>query len=226
MKTICISGIDTGVGKSIVTGLLAKYMLQQGWSVITCKPVQTGSSRPAEDLLVHRHLMGIGWSPDDRQGLTCPFCFSFPGSPHLAAKMAGSRIETAVIDEAISELAKRYDWLLIEGAGGLMVPLNRDYTMIDYIAKHEFPVVLVTSPRLGSINHTLLSLEALYSRKMKLGGLVYNLFEQGPREIAHDTLQVFSLALRQYNFADRILVLQDQRSSQEQPDWQNLLMDI
>lgn len=226
MNIFCVCGIDTGVGKTMVTGLLAKHLLDHGKSVITNKLVQTGCHGQADDILVHRQIMKIGWKLDDRQRLTCPYCFPFPCSPHLAAKLAGERINTSTLDRSINMLADRYEWLLIEGAGGLMVPLNREINQIDYFKENDFPVILVTSPRLGSINHTLLSLEALHTREMKLAGLVYNLFDQGPREIAHDTLQIFSEALTKYNFDDKIVVLHDQRSSNIEINWQPLFPDI
>ncbi len=226
MNIFCVCGIDTGVGKTMVTGLLAKHLLDIGKSVITKKLVQTGCHGQADDILVHRKLMGINWKLDDRQRLTCPYCFPFPCSPHLAAKLAGERIDTNTLDRSVNLLADRYEWLLMEGAGGLMVPLNRETTQIDYLKDGKYPIILVTSPRLGSINHTLLSLEALHSRGMELTGLVYNLFDQGPREIAHDTLQLFSEALIKYKFDDKIVVLHDQRTSDKEINWLPMFPDL
>ncbi len=226
MKIFCVCGIDTDIGKTMVTGLIAKHLLDHGKSVITQKLVQTGCQGQADDILMHRKIMGIDWKLDDRERLTCPYCFPFPGSPHLAAKLAGKHIDTNTLDRAINMLADRYDWLLIESAGGLMAPLTREITQIDYLKEDNFPVILVTSPRLGSINHTLLSLEALKTRGMKLAGLVYNLFDHEPREIAHDTLQIFSEALTKYNFEDRIVVLHDRRANQAEINWQPLFPDL
>ena len=82
-QPIAIGGIDTGVGKSIVSGLLARHLLDQGRVVITQKLVQTGCNGRPEDILLHRRLMGAGWHRLDEQRLTCPYCFPFPASPHL-----------------------------------------------------------------------------------------------------------------------------------------------
>ncbi len=220
MNIACVCGIDTGIGKSFATGLLAKYILEKGKTVTTKKLVQTGCHGQADDVLLHRELMEIGWSKADRQRLTCPYCFPFPCSPHLAAKLSGQRIESSLLDKATKKLSEQFEWLILEGAGGLMVPLNRDLTLIDYLSERKYPVILVTSPRLGSINHTLLSLEAIKSRGMELIGLVYNLFDKGPREIAHDTLQIFSESLQKYGFDDKIVVLDDQSSGIKQAEWQ------
>ena len=87
MTTLCICGIDTNIGKSVVTGLMARFLHEQGHKVITQKPVQTGCDGQSEDILTHRRLMETGWLEEDEQRLTCPYNFSFPGSPHLAAKL-------------------------------------------------------------------------------------------------------------------------------------------
>lgn len=84
-----VSGIDTDIGKTVATGVLAKQLLQQGKSVITQKPVQTGCKNIAEDIAVHRKIMGIPMQEADKQGLTMPEIFSYPASPHLAARLDG-----------------------------------------------------------------------------------------------------------------------------------------
>ncbi|GBE12008.1 ATP-dependent dethiobiotin synthetase BioD 1 [bacterium BMS3Bbin14] len=225
MPTLCLCGIDTGTGKSIATGLLARYLLQQGKTVQTQKLVQTGCTDRPGDILTHRRLMKKGWADEDEKGLTCPFCFPFPASPHLAAALAGRRIDAAVFRRTTIELEHHYEWLLIEGTGGLMVPLTEDLLFIDYLAERGYPLILVTTPRLGSINHTLLSLEAIRSRNLRLLGLVYNQFESGPAEIIRDSCRVFSRALKEYGFADRIVILPAETDHQE-VDWHPFLAPL
>jgi dethiobiotin synthetase len=207
MPTICICGIDTGIGKSYAAGLMARDLLYKGERVITQKVVQTGCAERSQDILIHRKLMEVGWLEVDEAKLTCPYCFSFPGSPHLAARLEGRAIDPSVITAAGERLRETYDWVLIEGAGGLLVPLTEDMTILDYIVSRKIPVILVTSSRLGSINHTLMSLEVLRSRKLELAGLVYNTFESSPPEIVKDSFNVFSRALHAYGFQDKIVVL-------------------
>lgn len=207
MPTLCLCGIDTGIGKSMATGLLARYLGEQGQRVITQKLVQTGCAGRAEDILLHRRLMECGWLEEDEAKLTCPYCFPFPGSPHLAARLAGITIDPDRISAATRTLEQRYEWVLLEGAGGLLVPLQEGITLLDYVAGQGYPLVLVTSPRLGSINHTLLSLEILRSRGLRLAGLIYNLFPGCPQEIVQDSLRLFSRALQELNFPETIVVL-------------------
>lgn len=173
-----ISGIDTGIGKTYATGYLAKLWNQQGIRTITQKLIQTGNSGISEDIEQHRQIMQMGWFPEDDSRLTMPEIFSYPASPHLAAKIDGRSVDFAKIAQATQQLAERYDAVLLEGAGGLMVPLTDSLLSIDYAAEKNFPVILVSSGRLGSINHTILSLEALRSRGMQLHALAYNLNDE------------------------------------------------
>jgi len=184
-SVIAISAIDTGVGKTFATGLLAKALLQQGRKVITQKIVQTGCNGIAEDILEHRRLMGIDVQDVDREGLTCPYVFRFPASPHLAARMEGKEIDLLQIRRATFALQKAYEVVLMEGVGGLLVPLATDLLFADYIASAGYGLLLVTTPRLGSINHTLLSIEACAKRGIALRGIIYNMVGEVNREVDH-----------------------------------------
>lgn len=186
-ETIFISGIDTDAGKSYVTGWLAKQYMDQGLSVITEKPIQTGNHEYSEDIEVHRRIMGIDMQPVDLDHTTAPIIFSYPASPHLAAKIDGAKVDISLIDAATERLKSLYDVVLIEGAGGLMVPQTDDMLTIDYPLTRHLPVALVTNGRLGSINHTILSLEALLTRGMRLHSLLYNTFFDNDKVIAADT---------------------------------------
>ena len=166
-----ISGIDTGIGKTYTTGYLAKLWNAQGKKTITQKLIQTGNSDISEDIEQHRKMMQMGWFPEDESKLTMPEIFTYPASPHLATKIDGREIDFQKIEDATQQLAHKYEVVLLEGAGGLMVPLTTELLTIDYLAEKKFPVILVSSGRLGSINHTLLSLEALKSRGLELYAL-------------------------------------------------------
>lgn len=171
-----ISGIDTDAGKSYCTAWLARRLAESGKRVITQKFIQTGNVGHSEDIDLHRRIMGSGYLPEDREGLTMPEIFSYPCSPHLAARIDHRPIDFQKIEQATDELARRYDIVLVEGAGGLMVPLTEEYLTIDYIADHRYPLLFVTSGRLGSINHTLLALEAIRQRSISLHTVLYNLY--------------------------------------------------
>lgn len=186
-----VSGIDTGIGKTYVTGFLARRWNKLGCRTITQKLIQTGNTGVSEDIELHRQLMGSDMMEEDNERLTMPEIYSYPCSPHLAAEIDKRPLDLKKIHLATLALSQRYDAVLLEGAGGLMVPLSRDFLTIDYISQHHYPVILVTSGRLGSINHTLLSLEAIASRNIHLHTLAYNLYEDrdGDDIIRNDTKQ-------------------------------------
>lgn len=197
-KVLCISGIDTDIGKSIVTGLMGRYLLEQGYNVITQKIAQTGCSGIAEDIRLHRRIMGIPLQTVDDRGLTCPYVFARPCSPHLAASLEGSEIDPQTITMATQQLARRYDIVLLEGVGGLMVPLRDDLLLVDYLGKLGYCHFLVSSPRLGSINHTLTALEVLQRRAMDVIGVGYNMFFADDHDIACDTRKTIVRYLQKY----------------------------
>lgn len=192
-----VSGIDTNIGKSYATGYLAREWNRQGIRTITQKFIQTGNVEISEDIELHRRIMGTGLLEADYQHLTMPEIFTYPCSPHLAAEIDRRPIEFGKIERTTQILSERYDAVLLEGAGGLMVPLTRDLLTIDYVALHRYPLVFVTSGRLGSINHLLLSLEAIGRRGIRLHTLVYNLFpEEDDALIRQDTEEYIRHLLR------------------------------
>lgn len=182
-----ISGIDTDAGKSYVTGYLAARMMKDGQKVITQKFIQTGNTGFSEDIDLHRKLMGTGMLPEDLDHTTAPVIFSYPASAQLAARLDGREIDLDAIDSATARLKELYDIVLIEGAGGLMVPVTDDFFTIDYVSSRRLPLMLVTNGVLGSINHTILSLEAVKARGIELVALLYNEHFDTDKVIAEDT---------------------------------------
>lgn len=182
-----ISGIDTDAGKSYVTGYLAARMMKDGQKVITQKFIQTGNTGFSEDIDLHRKLMGTGMLPEDLDHTTAPVIFSYPASAQLAARLDGREIDLDAIDSATTRLKELYDIVLIEGAGGLMVPVTDDFFTIDYVSSRRLPLMLVTNGVLGSINHTILSLEAVKARGIELVALLYNEHFDTDKVISEDT---------------------------------------
>ena len=182
MSILFISGIDTDIGKTYVTGMIAKALMQQGVNVITQKLVQTGVAinpdngeiNIADDIVTHRQLMGMAMQPCDTDNTTCPYRYEKPASPHLAAKLANTVLDPEIITKSTRQLQANYDVVLLEGAGGLLVPITQQLLTLDYIVTQGYPVILVTSGRLGSINHTLLSLEAIRARGLTMHSVIYN----------------------------------------------------
>lgn len=188
-NVIFITGIDTSVGKTYATGVLARSMAAMGRSVTTMKMVQTGCEGISEDIEMHRRLMGIPLTDEDRMGLTCPYLFKYPCSPHMAAAMEKNEIIPFTISMNIEQMQQHYNQILIEAAGGLMVPLNFDMLTIEYIRERHYPVVLVTSGKLGSINHTLLSLFACAQYGIKILAVIYNQYPKIDAKIEENTYQ-------------------------------------
>lgn len=196
MNTFFITGIDTGCGKTFATGLIARSLKEKGINVITQKLVQTGCKGISEDILEHRRLMGCNLFPEDEEGITYPYVFSTPASPHLAARLDNIDIDINKLTKATQTLARKYDIVLLEGAGGLHVPLTNELLTIEYIKMQNYPVILVSSSKLGSINHTLLSIETCNIHKINLYALIYSYLPESDKIIAGESLRVMRKALQ------------------------------
>lgn len=211
-----ISGIDTDIGKTVGTGILARELMAQGRAVITQKMVQTGCEFLSEDIEEHRRWMGLAEDErflEDKEGLTAPQIFAYPASPHLATKLENKSLDLALIEQATQVLAERYEVVLLEGAGGLMVPLTEELLCIDYVATKGYPSILVTSGRLGSINHTLLSLHALRQYQITLHGLIYNAHHDSEDSlIAMDTQRYLQDYLQKHFPAAQFYVVPGQKA--------------
>ncbi len=174
MSQFFISGIGTDVGKTFVTSAL----LHQAPQYRAIKPILSGyeavSGSDAGELLEAMRQM-----PSEAAGAAIsPFRFKAPLSPHLAAAKEGKQISPKALLSYCHQEIKKHPDLLIEGAGGLMVPITPDWLMIDWMRELKLPVILVASSYLGAINHTLLSLQALEKADLKLHALVISQSEQ------------------------------------------------
>lgn len=184
MRAVFITGTDTGVGKTIVTGLLARYLREQGQQVITQKWVQTGTHDFPSDIPTHQELMGI-----ERKAFQAyeadmnPYALELAASPHLAAAHEHVRIDTRKIVASFRRLSREFDAVVVEGAGGILVPLNKKKLFIDVVEALALPVVVVAANKLGAINHTLLTVEALRRRGITVLGVVFNTLDQQQDEI-------------------------------------------
>ncbi len=168
---VFVTGTDTGIGKTWVSMLLAQRALSAGQSVIYYKPVQTGTpaGQPPEDPSFVACVL-----QNPKLVTECRYCFEPPVAP-LVADPTGI-IQLDRIREDVAQYEAQSDLVLIEGAGGLMVPVTPSTLMIDVIRMLEAPVILVSHCRLGSINQTLLSLEALQKRNIPVIGIVLNFY--------------------------------------------------
>jgi dethiobiotin synthetase len=170
------------VGKTYVTARLAKMFAESGETVCVLKLVQTGCEHD-DDAAVCGAFAGV----DVRTVYALPFS----ASPHLSAQKAGVRIDVKKIIRAVREAASMYDAVLIEGSGGLLVPVDAKRTLLDIAESMGLAVLLVAANRLGVINHTLLSLNELKHRGMRCIGVVFNAIDTAlHKEIAADNLRI------------------------------------
>lgn len=195
MNHFWVVGTDTDVGKTFITTLMMRYLQRTGYKVVPYKPVQTGEVKIGDKTYYYDTTTYLNYSlqPLSPESINS-YSFPVPASPHYAAELEGEWISGATILNKINQLMKEYDAVICEGAGGLYVPLqpHTTLTLLDIIQRSKLPVVLVTHPKLGTINHTLLSLGALNSRGIEVLGIVINRFGHSPIEENNiQTLQRF-----------------------------------
>ncbi len=177
-ETSCfITGTDTGAGKTRVAATLLAKLRERGIDAVPMKPVQTGCELrngrlAAPDLEFCLRHARLEPAPEDEE-LMCPYKFQPACSPHLAARLAGTEIAVDTVATAYRRLAGRHQGVLVEGAGGVLVPLNGRETMLDLMRRLNLPVVLAARPGLGTINHTLLSLQCLRGAGLRVLGIVF-----------------------------------------------------
>jgi dethiobiotin synthetase len=172
-RGLLITGTDTGVGKTHVTVLLARALASTGNRVATMKPVAAGIDTDAS---VNADVAALIAAANVDVPLTDvnPYAYRAAVAPHVAARNEGRPIDIAVIAAACARLAGRADVVLVEGAGGALVPLNTHDCVLDLARVLQLPVLVVVGIRLGCINHALLTVEAVRARGLTLAGWVAN----------------------------------------------------
>jgi len=164
-----VTGTDTGVGKTVVACALVRGLRARGVDVGAMKPIETGvQDEGPRDALALREAAGGG----DALDAVCPQRFALPAAPTVAAAAEGRRVELDAVRRAFAALAARHDCLVVEGAGGLLVPAAEGVSMADLAGELGLPLVVVARASLGTINHTRLTLEAAAARRLALAGVV------------------------------------------------------
>lgn len=172
MAGLFITGTDTGVGKTVVSCALARGLCAAGVDVGVMKPVETGV--PAAGPEDARALIRAARVKDPID-LVCPIQYAIPAAPEAAAAAAGSEPQASSIDRigrAFATLSERHAFMLVEGAGGILVPFDEKTTMATLVKELALPVLIVARASLGTINHTLLTLEACEARGLDILGVV------------------------------------------------------
>ncbi len=174
---VFVVGTDTGVGKTVVAGGLSRALRRRGVDVDVCKPVESGGRGDAEFL-----AEAVGSSTED----VCPWFLEHPLAPEVAAEVEDVDLR---YDEVLDEVSSRVDaseFKVVEGAGGLRVPLADDREIADLVADVELPALVVARPSLGTLNHTALTVEALRRRDVEVAGVVLSGYPDAP-DLAEDT---------------------------------------
>jgi len=177
---VFVSGTDTGVGKTVVACALVRALRERGVDAGAMKPVETGvgAGGPLDALALHEAAGGA--DPLDE---VCPLRFALPAAPSRAAHHEGRTVELERVRAAYASLAARHAFMVVEGAGGLLVPTCEGATMADLAGSLGLPVLVVARAALGTINHTRLTLEALAARGLVLAGVVIS-HSSGPLSAA------------------------------------------
>ncbi|MBN1824389.1 MAG: dethiobiotin synthase [Endomicrobiales bacterium] len=164
-KGVFITATDTGAGKTYFACKLAEELRKKGFKVGVFKPFASGDRRDAVRLI---KSAGIRENID----VINPMCFKYPLAPMVSASLEKRNTHLKAIFRSFNYLRKKYEYMIVEGAGGVLVPLARDYQVIDLIKDLKLPSVIVAKPGLGTINHTLLTIGMLKTAKLPVAGIV------------------------------------------------------
>jgi dethiobiotin synthetase len=171
-----VTGTDTGVGKTLAACAIVRGLRRRGLDVGVMKPIETGVGQAGPlDAIALREAAGVA----DRLDEVCPVQLALPAAPSAAARHEGRVIDRSLLDRAFERLLGRHDALVVEGAGGLRVPVTDTETMAELAVAWELPLVVVARASLGTINHTRLTLEAAEHAGLEVLGLVVS-HPQGP----------------------------------------------
>ncbi|MBI4654721.1 MAG: dethiobiotin synthase [Nitrospirae bacterium] len=187
-KGIFITGTDTEVGKTyVVAGLITAFM-KMGFKVCPMKPVETGCAMKGEKL-IPQDVIKLIKTADTKEpiDIISPYRFKLPLAPAVASEIEGYRIDKRRIFSAYKYLSCKYDITLVEGAGGIMAPVYKKYLFLDLIKDLNLPIIIVSRPSLGTINHTLLTIEAVKGRGIDILGVIINYSSKVKKGLAEKT---------------------------------------
>ncbi|MGO9752601.1 MAG: dethiobiotin synthase [Solirubrobacteraceae bacterium] len=182
MRGLFVSGTDTGVGKTVVAAAIAAALHARGTRVRVLKPVITGLDEPSDPGWPHDHELlarAVGGDPDT----VALSRYGAPASPHLAVALEGRALDVAALASAALAAARGYDAVIAEGVGGLLVPLSDGWDVRRFARALGLPVLVVARPGLGTINHTLLTLEAARAGELPVAGVVLTPWPSAPSGI-------------------------------------------
>lgn len=188
-RGLFVTGTDTGVGKTLVTGAIGRHLLTTGRRRVgVFKPIATGCEIHREGL-VSPDAEFLAHCSDSREPLEIinPIRYLEPVAPIVAVNRTGREIDWPKLQLSYRNIIENNDLVLVEGIGGVMVPLEEDYLVLDMMADMALPAVIVAASRLGAINHTLLSVDACRRRGIKVAAVVINLYNLDNSGLAEET---------------------------------------
>jgi dethiobiotin synthetase len=175
-----ITGTDTEVGKTLVSGALILKLRELGKQTVGFKPVVAGTylASTGQHLNEDLETLRIASNLEPGELSLCPYVLDTPAVPHLVAKAQGIRLEIETMLKAYQDLQKKSGCVVVEGAGGFLVPINDQKDLGNFAQQIQLPVILVVGMKLGCINHALLTIEAIRSRKLAIAGWLANTLDQ------------------------------------------------
>lgn len=177
MSGLFITATDTDVGKTVIAGVIAATLKARGMDVGVMKPLASGGIVDSKGKLVAEDatflMQAVGFGESEREAVN-PLCLAPALTPAVAAKISGVQVDIPAIIKAYHTLQDQYDPLLVEGVGGITAPLWEDYLLVDFMVELGLPVIIVTRPNLGTINHTVLTVEYARGRGLQVVGIIFN----------------------------------------------------
>lgn len=174
-KGFFVTGTDTGVGKTIIALALIRALEMSGLRAGAMKPIESGCGREGEVLIPFDGMaLKQGAHMDEPITLITPCCFESPLAPYPASEIEMKKVSISAIKSAFSRLSLNYEAMVVEGIGGLLVPIKKNYAIIDLAADLDLPLIVVAKPGLGTINHTLLTVDYALREGLKVAGVIIN----------------------------------------------------
>lgn len=179
MKGLFITATGTEVGKTLMACGLARLLAGQNISVGVMKPFASGGKKIGESKFISEDavfLKQAAYSQDLLETIN-PICYQKPLAPYLASRFEKKQYSIHLVWDAYQKISSQHDFVIVEGVGGVQVPLTADWNVLGLIKKMKMPVIVVCSAKLGTINHTLLTLEALQQNKIDVAGIILNCYD-------------------------------------------------
>jgi dethiobiotin synthetase len=187
-KGLFITGTDTGVGKTLIAGVIAEILRQSGKKVGVFKPVATGCKKTPQGLVSQdarflAHCAGGEFGLD----IINPITFELPAAPFACEKAENKKVDLEKIAAAYKQICQKSDFVIVEGIGGIKVPITADIDVLSLAKSFDLPVVIVARSKLGTINHTLLTIDAVRRSGLLLAGIIINGYDEKASDLAEKT---------------------------------------